>query len=176
MTTTTWTAPAVERGPQPWTTDERELLDALLDWHRQTLLAKCAGLTGDQLAIRSVDPSSLSLLGLVRHLADAERYWFRQHFAGERVDDLYVTEDQPDGDFDNVDPARAEQEFKIFATEVAAAHDAVFRRSLDDIFPAPNGDGHLSLRWLYLHMIAEYARHDGHADLLRQRIDGATGL
>jgi uncharacterized damage-inducible protein DinB len=166
-----WTVPDVTRIDEPFTGPERGILEGFLDWHRATLVWKCAGLTGQQLALAPVPPSDLSLLGIVRHMADMERAWFRIRFRGERLPRLY---DPEDAAFDSADPARAEADFAAFTEECHRARTAVAAASLDDEFTG--GRGHtLSLRWVYTHMIEEYARHNGHADLLRQCIDGTTG-
>ncbi len=170
----TWTAPAVERCEVPGIAPEREALEAWLDYHRDTLLWKCAGLTQEQLARRAVPPSGLSLLGLVRHMAQVERWWFRTWVAGEQAGYLYSTEDNLDADFDDVETAAAEADFATFRREVAAARAAAAGHSLDDTFVSFRGNT-LSTRWVFLHMIEEYARHNGHADLLRECIDGSTG-
>lgn len=170
-----WTAPEVTRTRPAGPAAERESLEAWLDYHRATLLLKCQGLTGEQLACRAVSPSSLSLLGLVRHMAECERWWFRRHFRGQA--DLvprYCTDEFPDGDFDPADPAAAKADVAAFAQECRLAREATTGRSLDDTFRGPRGNL-LDLRWAYVHMIEEYARHNGHADLLRERIDGVTG-
>jgi uncharacterized damage-inducible protein DinB len=170
-----WTAPSVERVKPPYVADERSRLDSWLDYHRATLLRKCAGLTGDQLAMRPVPTSALSLLGLVRHMAGNERIWFRIRFAGVEVEDLYQSAEHPEGgEFALADPAGAEADLATYTQEVAQARLAVRGRSLDERF----GDETVTvdLRWLYAHMIDEYARHNGHADLIRELIDGTTGL
>jgi uncharacterized damage-inducible protein DinB len=159
---------------EPTAGGERALLEAWLDYHRETLLLKCAGLTESQLRLRAVPPSTMSLLGLVRHLVDVERSWFRRRLCGEDVGYQYFTADRPDDDFDEVDDADAAVDFARFAAEVELARAAAASRALDDTFTHENGT-ELTLRWVYLHMIEEYARHNGHADLLRERIDGATG-
>jgi len=165
-----WIAPYVARVDEPFTGPERGILEGFLDWHPATLLWKCAGLTGEQLAVASVPPSNLSLLGIVRHMADMERAWFRIRFRGEPLPRLYYE----DAAFEDADPARAEADFAAFAFECDLARKAVAGASLDEEFTGGRGRT-LSLRWVYTHMIEEYARHNGHADLLRQRIDGATG-
>jgi uncharacterized damage-inducible protein DinB len=170
-----WTAPAVERVRPSPVPDERALLVDSLDHQRATFLSKCAGLTGEQLATLSVEPSTMSLLGLLRHLADAERWWFRTHVSGEEVPDLYVTDAWPDADFDDLDPARAAEDYATYLTEVELCRAAVAELPLDHVFPSPTGKRDTSLRWALQHMVIEYARHNGHADLLRQRIDGSTG-
>lgn len=171
-----WIAEQVTRVDPPNVGDERASLEGWLDFHRQTLLLKCAGLTAEQLGRRSVDPSSISLHGLVRHMAEVERGWFRIRFAGEPVDRLYCDfETNPDGDFDDVDKADAEADFAIYAREVELARAAAAGHSLEETFHHPRLGVEMNLRWVYIHMIEEYARHNGHADLLRERIDGNTG-
>ena len=153
----TWTAPEVTRHDPPCVAGERESLDSWLDFHRSTLLMKCQGLTGEQLARRAVPPSSLSLLGLVRHMAEVERAWFRRRAAGEAsLGYLYSSHESPDRDFD-------------------LAGGGAAGRSLDDTFVHERTGDLTDLRWVYTHMIEEYARHNGHADLLREQIDGVTG-
>ena len=167
----TWKAPEVERPEGPLAGPERPMLQAFLDWQRATLLYKCAGLTGEQLAERIVPPSGLSLLGLVRHMTEVERAWFRQRFAGESVDDPFGSDKT--ADFERIDPARAAADYARLTEEFKLVDAAVAHASLDDTF-THRGEL-MSLRWIYLHMIEEYARHNGHADLLRERTDGATG-
>ena len=144
-----------------------------LDFHRGTLLWKCAGLSDAQLKRASVPPSALTLLGLLRHMAEVERWWFRTKAAGLELPDLYCPDDDKDGDFDNIADADVERDRATFKAECLAADEAVREMSLDDTFEGR--DGPISLRWAYVHMIEEYARHNGHADLLRERIDGSTG-
>jgi hypothetical protein len=171
-----WTAPPQLSSPEPNDdgADERSLLIAELDHQRATLLFKCAGLTGERLARQPVEPSTLSLLGLIRHLSDVERTWFRIRFAGQELPDLYFTEDDPDRDFNDLDPEHAEADFARYQAELGPVRAAIEGRGLEETFISATR-GVLSLRWLLLHMISEYARHNGHADLLRERIDGATG-
>jgi uncharacterized damage-inducible protein DinB len=170
----TWTAPEFTRTPEPFVGDERAMLDGWLDWHRGTLLTKCAGLTGEQLAERSVPPSTLSLLGLVRHMVDVERTWFRKRLLGQQLENLYFTAENLDGDLHDTDPAQAEAVFAAFVNECDLVRKEIAGASLEDTFVTER-HGERSLRWIYLHMIEEYARHNGHADLLRERIDGRTG-
>jgi uncharacterized damage-inducible protein DinB len=151
------------------TGEERVMLQAFLNWHRATLLYKCQGLTGEQLAERAVPPSDLSLLGLVRHMTGVERAWFRQRFADEPVEDAY----ERDAVFTATDPARAAADYARVTEEWRLADAAAANAPLDATFT--HGGETMSLRLIYLHMIEEYARHLGHADLLRERIDGATG-
>lgn len=170
----TWTAPgppAVADGPTCGA--DRPILEAYLAWQRSTLLNICAGLTGQQLAVRPVPTSNLSLLGLVRHMAKVERTWFRQRAAGKPVIPMYDPDTGKDADFNDLDPALAERDFARFEEECRLADAAVSGMAFDDTF-ALDGEP-FSLRMAYVHMIAEYARHNGHADLLREAIDGITG-
>jgi hypothetical protein len=171
---TTWIAPEAHRASEPMTGDERAMLEGWLDWHRQTLLGKAAGLTAEQLKLAAVEPSNLTLLGLIRHMTEVERSWFRTRAAGQDVGDVYCTPDNIDGDFDDVADADAEANRAAFLAEIELARQAVAALPLDHEFSTPRTAA-ISLRWAYLHMIEEYARHNGHADLLRERIDGATG-
>jgi hypothetical protein len=174
----TWTAPNPPvLADGPLVGDDRPILEAYLAWQRHTLLALCAGLTGEQLATRAIPPSNLSLLGLVRHLAKVERVWFRQRAAGAAVSPMYGSPDDlslKDVDFNELDPERAEADFARYIDECKMADAAVATIGFDDTFTA-NGET-FSLRVTYVHVITEYARHNGHADLLRELIDGTTGL
>jgi uncharacterized damage-inducible protein DinB len=166
----------VERIDPPEQADERTSLAAFLDFHRSTLEWKCDGLNADQLRERPVPSSTMSLLGLVRHLADVERGWFQRTFAGdEDARPVYYSDSDPDGDFDNVDTADVDEAF--------ANWRAACERSREIVAAAPSLEASavgrqgitISLRWIMLHMLEEYARHNGHADLFREAIDGATG-
>ena len=159
---------------EPVAADERATLDGLLEWHRATLLWKCAGLTGEQLAWRPVPASGLSLLGLIRHLTDTERAWFRRRVGGLALPDVYTRPDRPEAAFEDAEPAMAEADVARLAGEWELCREAVAGVPLDTTFGHERW-GTLSVRWVYGHMIAEYARHLGHADLLRESIDGVTG-
>lgn len=170
----TWTAPSpAPAADGPLVGDDRPILEGFLAWQRNTLLNICAGLTGEQLAERAIAPSNLSLLGLVRHMAKVERIWFRQRVAGEPVGPMYDPAEGKDADFDQLDPARAEEDFARFVEECRLADAAVAGTTFDATF-IHRGEEQ-SLRLVYVHMTNEYARHNGHADLLRERIDGTTG-
>jgi uncharacterized damage-inducible protein DinB len=169
----TWKAPEVTRIDDLTSAPERKALESWLTWHRSTLLFKCQGLTGEQLAERSVPPSTLSLLGLVRHMAHVERGWFRIRFGEQDLELLWGKQQNRDADFDDVDPAQAEADFATFRAECELADTAAREHDLDETFEI-RGET-LDLRWIYIHLIEEYARHNGHADLLRERIDGVTG-
>ena len=172
---TSWIAPAVTRIDEPLTGAERPMLEGWLDWHRQTLLMKAAGLTSDQLKLASVEPSNLTLLGLIRHMTEVERGWFRQRAAGDAAaEPIYCDDDNVDGDFDDVAGADAEADYARYVKELDLVRTAVADLPLEHEFRSRH-DTLMSLRWAYLHMIEEYARHNGHADLIRERIDGAVG-
>ncbi len=156
--------------------DERTALEQWLDYHRATLLLKCAGLTAEQLKRRAAPPSTLSLLGLVRHLTEVERWWFRMHAGGQELDFPYDP-DQTGADFDDTAHADAEGNLSAYLEEIAAAREAAAGKDLDLLVPSrgDHPERTRDIRWIYVHMIEEYARHNGHADLLREAIDGATG-
>ncbi|MER6593063.1 DinB family protein [Micromonospora purpureochromogenes] len=156
--------------------DERSLLVGYLRDHRLTLELKCAGLDAEALARRSVPPSTMSLLGLVRHMAEVERGWFRRTMAGEDAPRIWCTEEEPDADFDGAvaDPKVVEEAWAAWRAEVAYAERFV-DEAADLGVKGHRGDLTISLRELLVHMIEEYARHNGHADLLRERIDGRVG-
>jgi uncharacterized damage-inducible protein DinB len=171
-----WTAPTIERIEPDFVADERTSLEQWLDYHRATLLTKCAGLTAEQLKRRAVPPSRLSLLGLVRHMVEVERWWFRMYAAQQDIDFPY----DPDSvglDFEEVDEADAAADLAAFEEECEAARDAMAGRSLDDVvrFRGDRPRRDRDVHWIFVHMIEEYARHNGHADLLREAIDGVTG-
>jgi hypothetical protein len=168
-----WRAPEVARVDDLASAPEREALEIWLAWHRSTLLFKCQGLTGGQLCERSVPPSSMSLLGLVRHMAFVERTWFRIRFGRQDLEPMFGKEQGPDADFNGTDAERAAGDFAAYRAECGLADEAARGHSLDETFEL-RGET-LDLRWIYIHMIEEYARHNGHADLLRERIDGVTG-
>ena len=156
--------------------DERVTLTEFLRCQRLTLELKCAGLDAEQLARRAVEPSTMSLLGLIRHMAEVERRWFRIRFAETGAPWLYQTEADPDADFNGAaaDPAVIEQARATWREEIAFADQ--FTRDHELGFVGHDSLGEpVSLRELLVHMIEEYARHNGHADLLRERIDGQVG-
>uniref|UniRef100_A0AAU2JJT0 DinB family protein n=1 Tax=Streptomyces sp. NBC_00049 TaxID=2903617 RepID=A0AAU2JJT0_9ACTN len=166
-----------DRFSGPATGDERRMLAAFLADHRTTLELKCSGL-GEELAHRAVEPSTLSLLGLVRHLADVERRWFRKVLAGQDAPPLFSSPADPDGDFDGAvaELAAVEAAWAAWRSEVAFAERFVAEAPDLDVEADDAWRGKVSLRWVLIHMVEEYARHNGHADLLRERIDGAIGI
>ncbi|MGU3435662.1 DinB family protein [Actinomycetes bacterium M1A6_2h] len=152
------------------------MLVGWLEYHRATLLWKCADLTEEQLKERSVGPSSMSLLGLLRHMTEVERSWFGRTFAGRDRPPLYYSDADPDGDFDSLDSVSVSDARAAFDRAVEESRAVADGKAPDAISVADHhGEGRPSLRWIYTHMIEEYARHNGHADFLRERIDGSTG-
>jgi hypothetical protein len=160
-----------ERVDPPRIADERAMLESWLDYWRASLLHKCAGLTDEQLTQRSCPPSPMSLVGLVRHLVEMERgYIYR--LADRDTPLLYCTDASPEGDFEDVSAGAVQDDFATFREHCDRSRKIVAGLSLDDLF---GHDEPYSVRWVLHYMIKEYARHLGHADLLRERVDGATG-
>ncbi len=167
----TWSSPEPpDDPPGPDTGDIRPILQSYLDHHRLTLLRICAGLTAEQLVLQPVPPSTLSLLGLVRHMTKVERIWLRIRTAGENIAPLFPDSDE---DFDDLDPATAENAIAALPAEWAACDAAVAQLPLEHCFEVDGQE--VSLASVYIHLVEEWARHDGHADLIRQVIDGTTG-
>ena len=173
----------IDRPPQG---DERSTLLAFLDHYRETLATKTVGVT-DEEARRPLPPSDLSLMGLVRHMAEVERNWFRRIVAGgdpasdANAGPIFYGDAHPDGDPDGdlhpgPDDTLADA-LSIWRREITAANTILDGRAPDDLaaIEARSAGGRPNLRWVLVHMIEEYARHCGHADLLREAIDGSTG-
>ncbi len=162
--------------PSTLPASERESLESWLNYHRATLLLKCEGLSGAQLATASCPPSDLTLIGLVRHLIGVEN-WFH------RFDDEAPLDPYPGEDGFVPEPHHVTRDLRSYRNAVERSRRAVARRSLEEVIDLPHwvGDDRpkeirpTSLRWVYQHMIEEYARHNGHADLIRERIDGMVG-
>lgn len=167
----------VTRAAAPQVAGEREMLRGWLDFHRMTLFAKLRGLDDAQLRRRAVPPSAMSLLGLLRHSTDGEIALFRAVALGEEVTYLYGDDTPLGGDFDGVDAADIAADIQRWLDACADSRriEAAIE-SLDapvhELWP---GQGPATLRWVMVHMVEEYARHNGHADLLREVVDGATG-
>ena len=158
-------------------TDETTTLMGFLRHQRAFLIRKASALSEEQARIAACPPSDLTLLGLVRHAGEAERYWAKNAFAGSDVPSLYCGAEHPDGDRDGdfhppADATMAEA-LAVLRTEMADA-DAIYGdASLDDL--ERSGRAMYTLRWILVHLIEEYARHLGHTDLIREAIDGETG-
>ena len=164
------------RADPPPRAGERETLLAFLEYQRRTLELKCAGLTAAALGSRAVPPSGLSLLGLVRHLGDVERFWVRTCLSGDPAPPLYWGPDGNDTDFDFPEPddRLVEQSFAAWKAEMAFADAALAGEPLEHAVAAGR-HGTVSVRWILVHLIEEYSRHNGHADLLRECLDGTVG-
>ena len=165
-----------ERPDPPYIGDERATLVGFLDFQRATLEWKCDGLSDEQLRQRPLPTSAMSLIGLVRHLSDVEQNWFHISLDGQDPALHYWNRGPDLRDLDwEVDTADVAESFRIWRTEVERSRRIVAEsESLDRSFDHPY-DGRVTLRWILTHMIEEYARHNGHADLMREAIDGAVG-
>lgn len=156
------------------TADERATLTHFLDEQREAFERKCAELDAEQMARRSAEPSSMSLLGLLRHLAGVESGWFRNVLAGDDAARPFADPDDADAEFHAAaaDPAMVEESWTAWRREVEFAKAFVDSAADLEITGIEKWRGPMSLRWVLVHMIEEYAQHNGHADLLRERIDG----
>jgi hypothetical protein len=169
----TWTDDG--RTAVPRTGSEREILTGYLDNHRLLFEQKCAGLTHAQLSTKAIRPSDMSLHGLLRHLSGVERWWFQIQFADDDVPMLYYSDDDPDQDFESLD-GDIDEAFAVWRRECDRSREIVAAAdSLDAVGRSKRDGSEFSLRWLLIQMLAEYAQHNGHTDLLRERLDGKTG-
>ena len=172
--------------PEPWTkpptddvaaSDERATLMTFLDYQRAILARKAEGLTDEQARRAACPPSDLTILGLIRHMADVERGWSQRSLLGADIEPLYFGSAHPDGDKDGdfhpPPDATLEQALVTYWSEIAESNRIFAEAGLDDI--EANARAMYSVRWILVHLVEEYARHCGHADLLRQAIDGKTG-
>jgi len=165
----------VERVDPPFISGERESLRAWLEFQRATLEWKCEGLDRDGLNARPISTSLLSLHGLVRHMAEVERNWFRRVLAGEDAPPLFYDDDQhPDGDFELIDGADWITDLATWKAECERARELEAAAPSLDATGTRRGEA-VDLRWIMVHMIEEYARHNGHADLVRELVDGTVG-
>ncbi len=161
----------------PMMGDERAVLDQWLDLYRDTVLLKIAGLDAEQLTRLAVPPSSLSLLGVVRHLTEVEAYWLRSGLLDEQsVPNHFCTPVNRDGDFKDVDPATAASDVATHMAELLITRArASGWKDLDGPVRGLRHGKQVNLRWILTHLVEEYTRHLGHMDLLREEIDGCTG-
>ncbi len=156
-------------------TDEVTTLVEFLDWYRATVFLKIDGLTDEQARMRSAPPSTLSLVGIVRHMAEVERTWFRRRFSGEQIEPIFYTETDTDRDIDATEADTIAEAVAALAAEIAIARSITATSNLDQHGQRLLEGDPVNLRWILVHMIEEYARHAGHMDLLRQAVDGQTG-
>jgi hypothetical protein len=155
--------------------DEREMLVRFLDYQRAVLARKADGITDEQARIAACPPSNLTMLGLVRHLAEVERGWAHESFLGVDLEPLYVTPDRPSGDWVAPADATLADALATWWAEVDAADRVYTGASLDDVSVRGWEEYRYSVRWILIHLVEEYARHCGQADLIREAIDGAVG-
>jgi uncharacterized damage-inducible protein DinB len=156
------------------TGEERMMLSVWLDYQRATLLWKCERLSGGDLARKGIPTSNLSLLGLMRHMTLVEWHWFERVFSGDPSPQPFSTDADPDSDFNDLQPERAGEDLERFLHQCDVSRAIVVAADSLDQEAAEAKDA-VSLRWIMVHMIEEYARHNGHADLLRELIDGEVG-
>jgi len=159
--------------------DERDTLLGFLDYYRNELIRQCDGLSDEQARTTSVPPSDLNLMGLIRHMAEVERYWFRQVLVNEDVKSIWSNEAHPtgdkDGDIHATSSDTSSESIVQLRAEISIADVNIAKFELDDMAArdaAFGGTGVPNVRWILVHMIEEYARHCGHADLIRECIDG----
>ena len=164
---------AIVRMDPPGTVSERDMALAYLTYHRQTLARKLEGLTGEQAITRST-VSELTLLGLVRHLTEVERGWVNEDFAGQELPPLYSRPGAPNADFEELDPERLDVDLAAWRAQIVDTDAIVADHMLDETVEHDRM-GTISLRWILLHLLEEYARHNGHADIIREAIDGDVG-
>jgi uncharacterized damage-inducible protein DinB len=158
----------------PFVLDERDMLEAWLEFHRTTLLLKCEGVDDAGRKTRPVSTSKLSLHGLVRHMAEVERNWFRRVLLHEpEAPPIWYDPAVPDSELVPLDRASWEDDVAAWQAECVASRQAASGHALADT--GLRRGQPCSLRWIYVHMIEEYARHNGHADLIRELVDGSVG-
>jgi len=167
--------PLPERAPPLHSGPERVQLESWLDFQRTTLLIKCADLDVDQLRRQPVATSLLSLLGLLRHMTFVEQVWFDAVFSGVEAPEYFKRAEDRDADFRDLDSATLDEVYELFLTACARSREVASGHDLDEMAAVERRGRHVDLRWIYVHLIEEYARHLGHADLLRELVDGATG-
>ena len=155
--------------------DEREMLVRFLDYQRAVLARKAEGVSDEQARIAACPPSDLTILGLVRHLAEVERGWALETFLGSDLEPLFVTPDRPKGDWAAPSDATLAGALATWWVEVESADRVYAAASLDDVSARGWEEYRYSVRWILIHLIEEYARHCGQADLIREAIDGAVG-
>jgi uncharacterized damage-inducible protein DinB len=162
------------RQEPPYGLQERDMLEAWLEFHRTTLLLKCEGLDDAGRKRRPVPTSKLSLHGLLRHMAEVERNWFaRVLLRDPEVPPIWYDPAIDDSELVPLDEADWEGDVAAWQAECDASRRSAAARGLDDT--GERRGEPCSLRWIYVHMIEEYARHNGHADLIRELVDGSVG-
>ncbi|GLY33490.1 DinB family protein [Kineosporia sp. NBRC 101731] len=155
--------------------DERALLIGFLDFHRASLIRKCSGLSDENLRRRTVPSSQLTLMGLLRHLSAVERWYFQVVLAGGSPPELFTETDQADEEFTHLAGATGTSAMAVWQAQVDHSRRIAAEMALDHTVTHPVNGRTLTLRWVLLHLVDEYARHNGHADLIREAVDGCTG-
>ncbi len=167
------------RPPEPLAGPERAQLDGWLDYHRATLLTTCAGLDLADLTRRAIPSSTLSLLGLLQHMTSVEVNWCEVVLHGRDTPFPYTHDPagtrERDSEFHDFTFASPEAVARRFDEVCARSRELCADLPLDTLAPRPGREGPVDLRWIYLHLIEEYARHNGHADLLREALDATRG-
>jgi hypothetical protein len=154
---------------------EREQIESWLDYYRSTLVLKCVGLSFEQLTTAAVAPSTLTLLGILRPMTRVEQSWLQRTFAGLAPVAVYETEGDPDSDFNDLTNASLDDVEGLYWRTCERSRELCAGHGLDEVARRTRPGREVDLRWIYIHLIEEYARHCGHADLLRESIDGQTG-
>lgn len=168
----------IERVEPAVVANETEMLVGFLEYQRATLALKCEGLDSQQAARRSAPPSTLSPLGIIRHLTDAETFWFVDRFGGEKAQNLYRSSEHPNAAFDDLDGADLDESLERWSQACELSRQIVANaQSMNQLSKGTyRNDQHFTLGWMVHKLTAEYTRHNGHIDLLREAIDGEVGV
>ncbi|MGB8195840.1 MAG: DinB family protein [Acidimicrobiales bacterium] len=168
--------PRFERPKPLLSGPEREQLESWVAFYRATLMKKCSGLSLEDLTKRPIESSMMSLLGMLRHMTFVEQVWFDARFAGNEVVEYYKSPEDRDTDWTQLDSATLDEVVAHFQRACETSDELARGHGLEEFVKKPgNGREPVDLRWIFLHMIEEYARHCGHADILRELVDGTTG-
>jgi uncharacterized damage-inducible protein DinB len=168
--------PRFERPKPLLSGPDREQLESWLVFYRATLLKKCSGLSFEDLARRPIESSTMSLLGMLRHMTFVEQVWFDVRFAGNDVVEYYKRPDDRETDWTELDSATLDEVVANFQRACETSDELARGHDLEEMVKKPGKDREpVDLRWIYLHMLEEYARHCGHADIIRELVDGTTG-
>ena len=169
---TTWNS---KRTTADATGDERAVATSLLEFHRETLFAKCEGISEEQLKKRAIPPSAMSLLGLLRHMIQVEMLWTQECLEGRNPEYPFKNPEVPDSEFEALDSMPVEEVFFRYLAAVEISRTSLASYDFDELKFARIFHREVSVRFIHIHLLEEYARHCGHADLLREAVDGRTG-
>ncbi|CAN5584125.1 DinB family protein [soil metagenome] len=164
----------MERYGAPVAGAEKEVLTGFLDHYRATILAICEGLSDEDLR-RPMVPSGTTLLGMIKHLAYVERGWFQETVAGKRVEFPFDLDEDPEADLRVEQEETTQEILDLYRAESARSRQIIEAASLDDLVKGEKRSADYNVRWVIVHMIEETARHAGHADIIREQLDGSTG-